>query len=123
MFNISNFSWSMLETIPFPSFEEMRPVIDDIILKASRSKEPQKDKLSKLQTLYGIKLNRSSLYKVHATITGRVGLDATTISELKQDNSILAKFGEKKFLVAMPPTLFQHTPKKSELLHCWSSIE
>lgn len=42
MFSISNFSWSMLEPIPFLSFEEMRPVMDDKILKTHVQKNLKK---------------------------------------------------------------------------------
>ncbi|WP_304407881.1 peptidylprolyl isomerase [Bacteroides acidifaciens] len=89
-----------LESIPFPSYEEMLPTINKAIEKDSRRTEPRRDKLAKLRALYGIKLNKTNLSKAHDIITNGGGLNSSTIAKLKQDNSFLAKFGNQTLTIS-----------------------
>lgn len=89
-----------LESIPFPAYEEMLPVINKAIEKDSRRTEPRRDKLAKLRNLYGIKLNKATLSNAHDIITNGGGLNSSTVAKLKQDNSLLAKFGEQTLTIS-----------------------
>ena len=89
-----------LESIPFPSYEEMLPTINTAIEKDSRRTEPRRDKLAKLRVLYGIKLNKTNLSKAHDIITNGGGLNSSTIAKLKKDNSLLAKFGNQTLTIS-----------------------
>lgn len=82
------------------NYEEELPNIIKSIAKDVRAHEPKKDKLSKLRSLYGIKLNRNSLENAYRIIENGGGLNASTISNLRTDKSVLAKFGMRELTVS-----------------------
>lgn len=89
-----------LKVLPFPSYEERLPLINAGIAKYDIKDEPRKDKLAKLRTLYGIKPDKTALTKAHEIIKNGGGINPTTISKLKQDNTLLAKFGHKTLSIS-----------------------
>lgn len=82
------------------NYEEELPTINEAIAKDGRAQEPKKEKLSRLRSLYGIKLNQHGLLQAHKIIEKEGGIDNKTMSILRKDNSIIAKFGLRELTIS-----------------------